>query len=226
MQPPTPGIATSALVLGILSVTCLGCFAGVPAIVCGHMAQSRISQSSGTLGGAGISLAGLIMGYVSLGLTLFVGPLLAAIAVPNFIRAKHRAESTRVLADCRALQAAANAYLMEYGRWPGSESEDREVENAEMMNALRGSDRATNPRKVVFYEADPSKLKDDQVVDVWGRPFHFALDGNRDNAVAFGDLRATSPVAVWSDGPNGLNEYGEGDDVTSWKALPFTGQPQ
>ncbi|MDZ4816679.1 MAG: prepilin-type N-terminal cleavage/methylation domain-containing protein [Verrucomicrobiota bacterium] len=41
--------------------------------------------------------------------------LLAAIAVPNFLRARTRAQATRVLNDVRMISSAAEQYAIEYG---------------------------------------------------------------------------------------------------------------
>ncbi|MBZ5532955.1 MAG: DUF4190 domain-containing protein [Acidobacteriia bacterium] len=51
MEPPTDGKATASLVLGILSVTCLWIFAGIPAVVLGHMSRKKIQESMGRLKG-------------------------------------------------------------------------------------------------------------------------------------------------------------------------------
>lgn len=81
--PRSCGQSTASMVLGILSfVLCLGPLAGIPAIILGHVAHSKIGKSRGTLTGSGKALAGLIMGYVNLGLCLVIGPIQAAILVP------------------------------------------------------------------------------------------------------------------------------------------------
>jgi len=61
-------LAIVSLILGILS--CLGCLclAGVPAVICGHIAKKQIAQGQG--GGAGLAKAGLITGYIGIALTL------------------------------------------------------------------------------------------------------------------------------------------------------------
>ena len=70
MQPQYPqktsGFAITALVLGILGFLCI--LLGIPAIVFGHLAQSSIKQSKGQIKGAGMALAGLICGYISVAL--------------------------------------------------------------------------------------------------------------------------------------------------------------
>ena len=59
----TSGFAITALVLGILGFLCI--LLGIPAIIFGHLARSSINQSNGQIKGAGMAMAGLICGYVS-----------------------------------------------------------------------------------------------------------------------------------------------------------------
>jgi hypothetical protein len=64
--PPTSGLAITSMVCGILGlVTCL-MLPGIPAVICGHMALNRMADPSVRLGGRGMAIAGLIMGYLSL----------------------------------------------------------------------------------------------------------------------------------------------------------------
>ena len=51
-------------------ITALTCISPV-AIICGHMALSRIKKSGGQIGGFGLALAGTIIGYVFLVITIF-----------------------------------------------------------------------------------------------------------------------------------------------------------
>ena len=74
--PPVPvstvsSLAVWSLVLGILSFFC-GPLAAIPAVICGHVAISKIDKSMGALVGRGKAVAGLIMGYVALALSLLV----------------------------------------------------------------------------------------------------------------------------------------------------------
>src|SRR5688500_20310266 len=96
--PKNAGIAITSLVLGILSFICFGPLTGIPAIICGHMALKRIRNSQGTLTGDGFGLAGLIMGYINLALSLIMIPLLLAIAIPNFVKARDAAKAAQVTA--------------------------------------------------------------------------------------------------------------------------------
>ena len=45
--------------------------------------------------------------------------LLAAIAVPNFLRARKRSQATRIVEDLRNIDHAVEQYAMETGRVPG-----------------------------------------------------------------------------------------------------------
>lgn len=76
-------MAVTSLVLGILSVVCLGILAGIPAIILGHMAYNRTRKQPRQYGGGGLAIAGFACGYASvlitgivLGLTL---PLLTSL---------------------------------------------------------------------------------------------------------------------------------------------------
>ena len=59
---PISQLAKASLLLGLLSLV-LGPFSGVPAIVCGHIARSRI-KSNPSLTGSRIAFTGLMLGYI------------------------------------------------------------------------------------------------------------------------------------------------------------------
>jgi hypothetical protein len=101
--------ATWSLALGILSLVCLGIFAGIPAIILGHISRANIRRSMGRLKGDGLALAGLVMGYLNVGLTLSVF-IIAAIAIPNLIRARISANEASAASTVRTLIAAETSY--------------------------------------------------------------------------------------------------------------------
>jgi hypothetical protein len=86
--PPAPPVsqpvlhtapaAIWSLVLAILSFTCGWLFTAIPAVICGHIARSKIRKSGGALGGKGIATAGLILGYIALVLGIMGIPLLVS----------------------------------------------------------------------------------------------------------------------------------------------------
>jgi hypothetical protein len=65
-EPRSNPFAVWALVLGIVSLLC-GIFSGIPAIILGALGMSRAKQLRGN--GQGMSLAGIILGACSIGLT-------------------------------------------------------------------------------------------------------------------------------------------------------------
>jgi competence protein ComGC len=109
--------------LGILGISflmvCISPLFAIPAVICGHMAYSRIKRSSGALTGEGLALAGLITGYVSITLSLLLIPLLAAIAIPNFVKARSTSQSNACINNLRQINAAANQFALEHGRTDG-----------------------------------------------------------------------------------------------------------
>jgi hypothetical protein len=85
----TSPLAVVSLVAGILGWTLLPVLGSIVAIVCGHLARAEIRRSPETLEGDGLALAGLILGYLVIGLSvllvigaiLFFGGLAALIAI-------------------------------------------------------------------------------------------------------------------------------------------------
>jgi len=112
-QPRTSGLAIWSLVLGILSLTCFWLLAAIPAVICGHVAYSRIKRSAGALSGNGLALGGLITGYASIALSIFVIPLLAAIAIPNFVKARSTAQMNACISNLRQIDGAKEMWVVE-----------------------------------------------------------------------------------------------------------------
>jgi Domain of unknown function (DUF4190) len=76
--PRTPAIAIWSLILAVLSFTCGWLFTSISAVICGHIARSKIRRSRDALGGKGIATAGLILGYIALVLGIMGIPLLVS----------------------------------------------------------------------------------------------------------------------------------------------------
>ncbi len=123
--PPVPPTSKSSplaiwsLVLGILSLTLCSVFAAIPAVICGHMASGRIKRSNGLLTGQGLALAGLITGYISVGLSLILVPALMAL-VPNlverrdaYIEAREKALRYACIANLSQLDSAIMTYALD-----------------------------------------------------------------------------------------------------------------
>ena len=107
------GLAIWSLVLGILSLTGFCLFTGIPAVICGHVAQGRIKRSGGALSGEGLALAGLITGYVGIAFSILVVPMMAAIAVPNFVKARSTAQMNACINNLRQLDGAKQQWALD-----------------------------------------------------------------------------------------------------------------
>ncbi len=78
--PPTPiapmvykrdsTLAIASLVCGLLGWTFVPVLGAIAAVVCGHLAKKEIRESNGQLSGDGMALAGLILGYVQIGILI------------------------------------------------------------------------------------------------------------------------------------------------------------
>jgi type II secretory pathway pseudopilin PulG len=110
----TSALAVWSMILGIMSFLCFGFLAGIPAVICGHMARSKIRQSQGTLTGGGMALAGLILGYIGIVITTL--GILAAIAIPNFIAYRDKAYCSLVEAEANNAAAAITCYFSDPSR--------------------------------------------------------------------------------------------------------------
>ena len=64
----TSGMAVASLVLGIISITLFPILPSVLAVIFGHAARSSIRQSQGRLVGDGLAVAGLVLGYLGVGI--------------------------------------------------------------------------------------------------------------------------------------------------------------
>jgi hypothetical protein len=87
LPPPAPRTAPLAvwsLVLAILSFFGGLFVTAIPAVICGHVARSRVRKSGGALGGLGLATVGLIVGYIGLAVSAMGVPLLV-----DMIRADH-----------------------------------------------------------------------------------------------------------------------------------------
>jgi len=65
MPPSTNPWAIASLICSIVGIAILG-------IIFGHIALSEIKRSNGWQEGRGMALAGLIIGYIEIGLTVLV----------------------------------------------------------------------------------------------------------------------------------------------------------
>lgn len=201
------GVAITSLVLGILSFILLGILGAIPAVICGHLAKSRIKASQGDAGGAGLALAGLILGYVNIGLTI----LLIPIALSSFSKAREKTLKNIAIntarTDVEQICTAVGSYFSEHGKLPDGDT------NVEIISRLSGS----NPRNMVFLDVPKASLQNQAFIDPWSKPYAIVLDADHDGSVGVGDEQVRAQCAAWSFGLNRQDEQGKGDDIISWR---------
>lgn len=117
-KPKVSGLAIASLVCGLLGFLTAG-LSGIAAVITGHMAISAINKSGGALAGRGMSIAGLITGY----LTVLIIPVavLAGLALPVIMKSKMKAERAESMSNHRQIGLALFAFEEEYGTFPSDE---------------------------------------------------------------------------------------------------------
>lgn len=118
-QTKTAPLAVWSLVLGILSLVCFSIFTGIPGVVCGHKALSKIKNSGGALSGQGLAIAGLVTGYLGIAWAVLFIPLMMAIAIPNFVKARATSQANACINNLRQIDAAANQFALDHGKKAG-----------------------------------------------------------------------------------------------------------
>ncbi len=87
--------------------------AAVAAIILGHVSLSEIGRSAGRLKGRGMAIAGLVLGYAGLFFIPFI-LIIAAIAIPNLLRARQAANEASAIGSLRTIDIAAINYSSTY----------------------------------------------------------------------------------------------------------------
>lgn len=72
MPQQTSGWAIASLVCSLVGLCLTGGIGAILGVIFGHIALSQIRNSNGALGGRGLALAGLIIGYASIALAIIV----------------------------------------------------------------------------------------------------------------------------------------------------------
>ena len=77
-------LAIISLVSGIIGWTIIPFIGSIVAVITGHLAKKEIRDSGNTMSGDGMALAGLILGYTMIGITLLI-LLIILVAVLAFM---------------------------------------------------------------------------------------------------------------------------------------------
>lgn len=107
--PQTSGKATASLVAGISAYVIVPFIGAIVAIVLGHLGLSEVKKSAGRLKGDGMAIAGMVLGYVQIAGLPFI-LIIAAIAIPNLIKAKMAANEASAAGSLRTLATGEIAY--------------------------------------------------------------------------------------------------------------------
>jgi type IV pilus assembly protein PilA len=154
----TSGKALASLVCGVFFLVFP---ASVAAIILGHLSLSEIRKSAGRLGGHGMAMAGLILGYLGVAMIPLI-LIIAAIAIPNLLRAKMAANQASAVNTMRTIVGANVTYSSEFGngfatsleQLDGSGSGAGNCEHAALIDRVLAS--GTKNGYVFTYSAKPS----------------------------------------------------------------------
>lgn len=67
---PSSSMAVISLISGVLGLTLLPVIGSIAAVITGPIARREIRQSGGALGGDGLATAGMVLGWIGIGLTV------------------------------------------------------------------------------------------------------------------------------------------------------------
>lgn len=73
--------AIVSLVLGILGITSCYIVSGLPALIVGYLARREIKDSPETQDGNGLAVAGIVLGWISVGLTVVLAVSIVLVAM-------------------------------------------------------------------------------------------------------------------------------------------------
>jgi len=157
--------------------------------------------------------------------------VLAGLILPMAVKARQRAKLHTVRTEMGYIEAAIREYLNEYRNPAGIKTGKTTVDEAttdgieldeDLMDMIRGVSADYNPKKIVFYEIGDGALDaSGRFVDPWENPYKIMVDFDGDGKITVrvngGQTNLSLPVAIWSRGPNPLeNGGGRKDDITNW----------
>jgi len=148
----TSGLAIASLVLGILGFCSYG-ITSLAGLILGLVGYSKIRTSGGALGGKGLAIAGISVS----GVTLLMLPILIAIAIPSFVKAKKAAQAHQVLNTARQLDAAIDQWALEKGKRDGTPINTTEAA-AYLKGGWKDVDLLGNPYRVSVVGSNQLKI--------------------------------------------------------------------
>jgi len=160
----TSGKAIASLICGIFFFFFPS---AILAVIMGHLSLSDIKRSAGALAGRGMAVAGLVLGYA--GLAVLPILIIAAIAIPNLLRAKMAANEAFAVGCLRSYQYALGAYAAKcpklgFPRSLGNLGPGRgDCERAQLLDNSLGIDQPTEAGYVFTYNPGPEQSQGEVV---------------------------------------------------------------
>ena len=116
LPAPNSPLAIASLVLALSSLICG--LTAIPAIICGHLARRRIKDSGNRIGGSGLALAGLIIGYSAL--VLVTVATIAGLVAPLVIRSNAKGHQSEASSHAREIGLLLTEFSEDFGRYPSA----------------------------------------------------------------------------------------------------------
>jgi hypothetical protein len=182
------GMATTSLVLGILSLVCFGIITGIPAIIFGHIAHGRARKLPQQFGGAGLAIAGFVLGYTSILATL----VFAALLLPALSQAKNKAQSINCVNNLKQIGLAARMWAMDNNdQFPFNVS----TTNGGTMELCRRGADGYDANAYLHFEVMSNELNTPKILVC-------VADSSKTAAADFQSLQATNVTYLMRTGTN------------------------
>jgi competence protein ComGC len=152
--PKNNNLAVTSLVLGILSVLAcgVGIIFSIPGVITGIMGLRRVKSSQGSQKGHGLAVTGIVLSAVSLVMLPIIG-LLAAVAIPNFVKAREAAQRNACLVNMRMIDASKEQWRVENNKAVGDA-----IEAADLFGPGKASRQAPSCPAQGTYIINPAGM--------------------------------------------------------------------
>jgi type IV pilus assembly protein PilA len=154
----TSGKAVASLICGIFFFFFPS---AILAVIMGHLSLSDIKRSAGALAGRGMAIAGLVLGYAGLAVVPIL--IIAAIAIPNLLRARMAANEAFAVGCLRSYQYALGEYAAKcpklgFPRSLGNLGPGRgDCDRAQLLDNSLGTEKPTKAGYVFVYNPGPEE---------------------------------------------------------------------
>lgn len=154
--PQSSGKALASLICGV--VFFFWPLSAVAAVILGHLALSDIKRSAGRLTGRGLAIGGLVTGYIGVSIVPLL--IIAAIAIPNLLRARMAANEASAVGSLRTYNTAMITYALQCPNQgyppsltflgPGAAEPDK-CTRANLVDSLMGNEMPVKSGYRFFY---------------------------------------------------------------------------